>query len=213
MRTSLRWIAPAAAAILLSGAPAWGGSIWAKASRRVVPHTDDTARKIGDILTIIINERSVIENETKREMSKQSQQSATATGELTLPYIVSLLNNHNFNSPNLSLNQSVDVTRKRDDEVDYESERLMTDKMTVTVADVLPNGNLVVLGSRERQTAGDKQTVQVSGVVRPSDITFANTVASESVADFKILFKKSGIEKDFVRQSVFDWVLSIFNLF
>ncbi len=213
MRTSLRWIAPAAAVILLSAAPAWGGSIWAKASSRVVPHTDDTARKIGDILTIIINERSVIENETKREMSKQSQQGATATGELTLPYIVSLLNNHNFNSPNLSLNQSVDVTRNRDDEADYESERLMTDKMTVTVADVLPNGNLVVLGSRERQAAGDKQTVQVSGVVRPSDITFANTVASESVADFKILFKKSGIEKDFVRQSVFDWVLSVFNLF
>lgn len=213
MRTSLRWIVPAAVMILLFGATAWGGSIWAKASCRVVPHTDDTARKIGDILTIIINERSLIENETKREMSKQSQQGVTATGEMTLPYIISLLNNHNFNSPNLNLNQAMDVSRKRKDGTVTEEDSLMTDKITVTVADVLPNGNLVVLGSRERQAAGNRQTVQVSGVVRPSDITFANTVASENVADFKIVFKKSGVAKDFVRQSVFDWVLSIFNLF
>jgi len=214
MRATLRWIIPVTLTILLSAAAARGGSIWAKAACRMVPHTDDTAGKIGDILTIVIDEQTTIDNETTREMSKQSQHDATATGELTLPYLISLLKpHHNFISPNTNLDMSLDFKRQFDATGTYEQTDVLTDEITVTVADVLPNGNLVVVGSRERQAAGDKRTVHVSGVVRPSDITFANTVSSESVADFKIVFKKSGVEKDYIRQSVFDWVLTWFNLF
>ena len=214
MRTKLQWITAAGLAILVSATAAMGGSIWAKASCRRVLHADDTARKIGDILKIIIDERTTIDNETTREMSKESKHDADAGGELTLPYLISLLKpGHNFTSPNTNLDMSLDFKREADSESTYEQKDVLTDEITVTVADVLPNGNLVVVGSRERKASGDNRTVQVSGVVRTSDITFANTVSSKCVAEFKIVFKKSGVEKNYTELSLFDNVLTWFNLF
>jgi len=214
MKATLQWTALVALTVLVSATAAMGGSIWAKAACRRVPHADDTAKNIGDILKIVIDERTTIDNETTREMSKQSKHDADASGELTLPYIISLLKpNHNFTSPNTSLDMSLDFKRETDTEGKYEQTDVLTDEITVTVADVLPNGNMVVVGSRERKSAGDNRTVQVSGVVRPSDITFANTVSSECVAEFKIIFKKSGVEKRYIEQSLFDKVLTLINLF
>lgn len=214
MKSTLQWTALVALTILVSATAVMGGSIWAKASCRRVPHADDTARKIGDILKIVIDERTTIDNETTREMSKESKHDADASGELTLPYLISLLKpGHNFKSPNTSLDMALGNKRETDTESTYEQTDVLTDDIAVTVADVLPNGNLVVVGSRERKAAGDNRTVQVSGVVRPSDITFANSVSSECVAEFKIIFKKDGVEKRFTEQSLFDKVLTWINLF
>jgi flagellar L-ring protein FlgH len=200
--------------IMIFAGSAAGGSIWAKATSRRVPHADDTARKVGDILKIVIEEKTTIDNETTRELSKQTKHTANASGELTLPYLISLLKpGHNFASPNTNLDMALDFKREKDAEGKYEQKDSLTDEITVTVADVLPNGNMVVVGSRERKAAGDSRTVQVSGVVRPSDITFANSVSSKCVADFKIAFKKTGVEKDFTKRSMFDKVLTWLNLF
>ena len=213
MKATLQSTVLAVLAILALATAAMGGSIWAKAACRRVPHADDTARKIGDILKIVIEERTTIDNETKREMSKEATHEADASGQLTLPYIISLLNNRNFTSPTTALDMALSNKRTADTEGKYEQTDVLTDEITVTVADVLPNGNLVVVGSRERKSAGDNRTVQVSGVVRPSDVTFANSVSSKCVAEFKIIFKKNGVEKNYIQQSVFDKVLTWFNLF
>ena len=213
MKSTLQWTTLAALTILISATAATGGSIWAKASCRRVPHTDDTARRIGDILKIVIEERTIIDSEAKREMSKEATHEAAASGELTLPYIISLLNNRNFTSPTTALDMALSNKREFDTEAKTDDTASLDDEITVTVADVLPNGNLVVVGSRDRSAAGDNRTVQVSGVVRPSDITFANSVSSKSVADFRIVFKKNGVEKSYTEQSLFDKVLTWINLF
>ena len=214
MKPTLQSTVLAALTILVLATASMGGSIWAKAACRRVPHADDTARKIGDILKIVIDERTTIDNETTREMSKQAKHTAKASGELTLPYLISLLKpSRNFKSPVTDLDMSLDFMREADAESTYEQKDVLTDEITVTVADVLPNGNLVVVGSRERKAAGDSRTVQVSGVVRPSDITFANSVSSKSVAEFKIVFKKNGVEKRYIQESLFDKVLTWINLF
>ena len=78
----------------------------------------------------------------------------------------------------------------------------------MTVEDVLPNGNLVVIGMRERVVDGDGQTVQTSGIVRPSDIAFDNTVSSKKVADFKMVYKSRGQDSLFTRPG---WLARILN--
>jgi len=214
MKAAFRSTVLTVLAVLVMSGSAFGGSIWAKAACRRVPHADDTARKVGDILKIIIDERTTIDNESKRELSKETKHDADASGELTLPYLISLLKpGHNFKSPNTNLDMSLAFKREKDSEGKYEQKDVLTDEITVTVSDVLPNGNMVVVGSRERKSAGDNRIVQVSGVVRPSDITFANSVSSKSVADFKIAFKKTGVEKEFTQRSLFDRVLTWLNLF
>ena len=214
MRITLKLTALTLLATLVLSGTVLGGSIWAKAASRRVPHTDDTARKVGDILKIIIEERTTIDNESTREMSKEASHTATASGELTLPYLISLLKpGHNFKSPVTDLNMALDFKREAGNEGKYEQTDVMTDEIAVTVADVLPNGNLVVVGSRSRKAAGDNRIVQASGIVRPSDITFANSVSSKSVAEFKITFKKTGVEQRYTQESLFDKVLTWFNLF
>ena len=52
-------------------------------------------------------------------------------------------------------------------QADYKDERKIEDRMTVVVEDVQPNGNLVIIGTRQRDIAHDKQTITISGIVRP----------------------------------------------
>ncbi len=191
------------------------GSIWAKAHcAGTAPrplHSDDTARRVGDMLTIIIDERSVVTNETSREMNKSSARKASVSGNLDLLEAVDTVTGELFSIPELELDNSAETDFEG--EANYDTDRKVLDEMTVTVADVLPNGNLVVVGSRTRSTGGDEQIVQVSGVVRPSDITFANTVRSEQVAEFSLVVEQCGRENRFTKPGWLDRFLNIVNPF
>ena len=185
---------------LCLAASAEAGSIWAKGTRRTRSvYTDDTARDVGDILTILINERS-------RKMEKTSSRDASMGGTLKMGDILPSIAKKVFDFPQLDFSSSADT--KFDGGADYDSDRSVTDKITVTVHDVLPNGNLVILGKRQRETAGDKEIVQVSGIVRPSDIRFTNTVASDRVADFRLVSRVHGQERDYTNPG---WFMRIFN--
>jgi flagellar L-ring protein precursor FlgH len=91
---------------------------------------------------------------------------------------------------------------------DYKDERKFEDQVSVVVMDILPNSNLVVMGTRNRNIAGDIQIIEVSGIVRPSDIAFDNTVKSEQVADFRIVTKNSGVAAPYTRPG---WLGKIFD--
>ncbi len=92
---------------------------------------------------------------------------------------------------------------------DFKDERSFTDQVTVVVVDILPNGNLVVTGTRDRDIAGDIQTIEVSGIVRPSDIAYDNTVKSQQVANFRIVTKNSGISSPYTKPG---WLGRIINI-
>ena len=62
----------------------------------------------------------------------------------------------------------------------------ITARSAVQVIDVLPNGNLVVEGTREISFSKERQFVSLHGIIRPYDIQPDNTVASSNVADAQI---------------------------
>lgn len=64
--------------------------------------------------------------------------------------------------------------------------------LTVTVIDVLPNGNLLVSGEKQMGINEGTEYVRFSGVVNPSTISSANVVTSTQVADARIEFKGRG---------------------
>jgi flagellar L-ring protein FlgH len=92
---------------------------------------------------------------------------------------------------------AADSSRSMDGKSNYKDERKIEDRVTVVVEDIHPNGNLVVVGTRMRDISGDKQTIQVSGIVRPSDISYDNTVRSEQVANFQLVATSDGPTKDY----------------
>lgn len=203
-----------AAAVVLAAAPAArGGSIWAKAnSHGVTPrvYQDDTARQTGDILTVIVRERSIVDNKTDRQMEKKSDRSIKSSGGTinlgSLPQWWGERVHDGLTLPTIDATSA--ASSKFSGKADFESERSLEDRITVTVHDVLPNGNLVVLGTIQRNVHGDVQMVCVSGVVRPSDLTFANTVFSEQVADFHMVTVVKGPENSYSKPG---WLGRILN--
>jgi len=203
----------AALAVAVAAAVARADSIWAKAQgtagqRRVRVYEDDTARQVGDTLTIIINEHSIIENETTREGKKDSTRTATAAGTVNMRDVGQWYGNRNGTFVIPDVNIATQGASDFKGEADYETDRLITDRFTVVVRDVLPNGNLVVIGSRRRHTDGDEQIIEIGGIVRPSDIAFDNSVRSEQVADFRMTVKVSGHEPKWTTPG---WLARILN--
>jgi len=187
-----------AASIFLSTACSQAGSIWAKRDKNTrAVYADDVARQIGDVLTITITENSTVDNKAKRDLTKETDRSTIFNGDIG----------------RFAQLGDFGMTAKSDNELkskaDYKDERKFADNITVVVVDILPNRNLVVLGTRNRDISGDIQTIEVSGIVRPSDISFDNTVKSEQVADFRIVSRNSGVSAPYTKPG---WLGSILDI-
>jgi len=163
-------------------------------------YADDVARNIGDVLTIIIAENSKVDNKAKRDLKKDANRSTSFNGKLNIDHILPSM-------PGFAM--EAESSNELKSKADYKDERSFTDYVTVIVVDILPNRNLVVMGTRNRNIAGDIQIIEVSGIVRPSDIAFGNTVRSEQVADFRIVTKNSGIAASYTKPG---WLGSIFDI-
>ena len=191
--------------MLCPAARSRAGSIWAKRDKNMRDiYADDVARNIGDVLTIQITEDSKIDNKAKRDLKKQTDRSNAFNGELgiTTP-------NHNLLPRMPGFTMDAESTNELKSKADYKDERSFVDRITVVVVDILPNRNLVVTGTRNRNIAGDTQIIEVSGIVRPSDIAFDNTVKSEQVANFHIVTRHAGVAAPYTRPG---WLGAIFDI-
>jgi flagellar L-ring protein FlgH len=72
----------------------------------------------------------------------------------------------------------------------------LTAVMTARVAEVLPNGDLVLEGAREIAINGDRQMIVLTGVVRPSDVLPNNSVLSTQIGQFSVRYFGNGLIKD-----------------
>jgi flagellar L-ring protein precursor FlgH len=167
------------------------GSIWAKRGKTAQTlYSDDVARHIGDVLTIKITEGSKMDNKAKSDLQKQTALSSDFNGKLGIGSVLPSV-------PGFTTAAKSDNELKS--KADVQDERSFVDQVTVVVMDILPNGNLVVTGTRDRNIAGDIQTIEVSGIVRPSDIAYDNTIKSQQVANFRIVTKNSGLSASYAQ--------------
>jgi flagellar L-ring protein precursor FlgH len=177
------------------------GSIWSRRGKDMRDlYADDVARNIGDILTIKISEDSKVDNKAKRDLKKEVDKSTSFNGELGIDHILPSI-------PGFTM--SAESTNELKSKADYKDERKFVDSVSVVVVDIMPNDNLVVMGTRNRNIAGDIQVIEVSGIVRPSDIAFDNTVDSKRVADFRIVSKNAGIAAQYNKPG---WLGRIFDI-
>ena len=195
-------ITVAAVTAVLAGSLS-AGSIWAKRENKSVDrYADDKARSIGDIITITINEDSSVDNKASRTMNKKTSRSAQFDGDVGIDHLVADL-------PSINLGAGTEYENDFEGTADLKDNRSFTDSISVVVVDVMPNGNLVVWGTRDRDISEDIQTIEVSGVIRPSDIAFNNTINSEKVANFSIVNKNSGAAAPYTRPN---WLGGIFDI-
>lgn len=160
---------------------------------------DRRARHVGDVLTIVINE--------KTQAGKKAASSGEKTGAVNSSIgAIAKLPLKTFQGVGVK----ADSSSTYDDKSAIDSSNLFTGTITVTVTEVLPNGNLAVAG--EKQIALDKSTeyIRLSGVVQPDAIEAGNTVSSAKVADARIEYRSSA---KFDSAEVASWLARFFLSF
>ena len=158
------------------------GAIYQQAAFRPL-FEDNRARFVGDILTININENLSATQEKKSSTSKTGTVTA-ANPDVKLPI------GGSFGANVISVNGA--STNTFDGKGSTNSTNAFTGTITVTVIDVLPNGNLVVSGEKQIGNNRQVETVRFSGVVNPLNLVNNNTVSSTQVADARIEMRGQG---------------------
>ena len=166
-------------------------SLWDKRDdRKAFLFRDIKARNVGDNLTIAIIENTDVANSDSRGMSKATAKAASGG-----------FSYGGFGAAgDASASIGSDSVREFDGDTNFSSDRQFIDRFSVTVIDTLPNGNMLVSGSRELLVEGDSRKLVLTGIVRGDDIRSDNSVRSSNVANLKIRYQGTGQETKFVNQ-------------
>jgi flagellar L-ring protein precursor FlgH len=161
-------------------------SLFARSSSAGGRHSlisDHTAQAIGDILTIIVREQHSVKQEDKTTRTKQSSFQASLESFKIKPSMFKggILPDLDVRSSSSNEGQA---KQERDSKFDA--------RVAVTVVDILPNGNLVLSGTRAIVIDDEEKILKISGIVRSFDITADNTILSSQVAEAKIAILGKG---------------------
>jgi flagellar L-ring protein precursor FlgH len=152
---------------------------------------DKRATAVGDIISIVVQENSTASKDNSTKTAKSSGIDASISSFLYSPGASSFLTkNGQFPALKTSAKQDFDGGGKINN-----SEKILA-RIAVQVVDVLPNKNLVIEGRRLTSFSGETQEIILRGIVRPTDITPANTVFSYNIADAAIRFVSKGTVSD-----------------
>ena len=167
----------------LLGASLSAQNIYKKPGGRGSVISDLRARKVGDILTVLIQEQTTVRNEDRVERSNDTTLAARLDAYS--------LSSSTFNNNVLP---RIDIRKQQEfnGEARQNTQSDVRASVAVVVVDVQPNGNLVVAGTRSVQVNDETRTLRISGLVRKYDITNVNTITSAQVADARIAITGEG---------------------
>lgn len=150
---------------------------------------DRRPRMVGDILTI-----NIVEKTSANDKSSNSGDHSSSTNATT-PKLSSLLNPAKLMFNSLTFGPGSSSNKLANNSANATSNDF-TGVITVTVVDVLGNGNLLVSGEKQVVVNQANEYIRFSGVVNPNSITGANTVQSTQVADAHLEYKGSNYSMD-----------------
>ncbi|WP_084628208.1 flagellar basal body L-ring protein FlgH [Silanimonas lenta] len=160
--------------------------------------TDRKAREVGDIVTVTLTERTQASTRANTKIAKES--TTGMSGQL-------------FGAPVTLggrdlLNNSLSTSRDFAGDGNSTQSNQITGTLTAQVVQKLPNGNLVIQGSKELTLNQGNELIQVQGIIRPSDIGPDNTIPSTRVADARIVYGGRG---PMARSNAMGWLDRFFN--
>lgn len=143
---------------------------------------DRRANRVGDIVTIRLEERTTSRKSAETNYSKSSSQSVdepTLFGSMVGDLVNRFGSNSDFNGG-----------------AESDQSNSLQGTISAVVAEVLPNGLLIIQGEKWLNLNRGEEYVRVSGLVRPEDIDGANTISSMRLADARIAYSGTGTFAD-----------------
>ena len=155
------------------------GAIYQPANYRPL-FEDYRARNVGDVITININE--------KVSASKTATSTANRAGAMDFVVPDFQIGGKGIKGGNISATSKNDFEGKGDSAAN----NVFTGAITVTVIEVLPNGNLLVAGEKQIGINQGSEFVRLSGIVDPRFVLPGNVVSSTQVADARLEYRGAG---------------------
>jgi flagellar L-ring protein precursor FlgH len=169
------------------------GSIWSPSSRLADLGRDVRASKVDDLVTIVVSENA---SAVSTGQTKTSRNSSTSN---------SITNLIGKKSPNGALANLANVTGATTLDGEGTTSRTTTLSATLSarVARELPNGYLLLEGTKVVQVNGEKQTVTVRGVIRSADLAADNSIQSNRLAQMEVNIDGKGVVNDAIHRPFF----------
>lgn len=163
--------------------PAHDGSLWVEQGANANLFRDFKARRVNDVVTILVSE------------STQANATADAANSKDSSAKIGFTNLFGAENKIKELSSAVDGKSSTAFKGNGSTTRATTLSTTVTarVKSVLPNGYLVVEGVRELRLNNENQIIYLTGVVRPEDISARNIVPSGAIAQMEIRVQGRGV--------------------
>jgi flagellar L-ring protein precursor FlgH len=185
--------------------PVTTASLWNENGELARLYVDNRASRVGDIVTIRVVESATGAKSATTKTAKDSSFEDAFKGSFSnffgLPQRAL-----NFLSPSGSL--KVTANDKYDGSGATSRSDQLTASMAAIVTEVYPNGNLRIQGHREVVVNSERQTMELTGIVRPIDVDSKNVVLSTAIADARISYSGFGVVDDKQHPG---WLVRILN--
>ena len=189
----------------------YNGSLWQDGGHLSELFVNSKAGKVGDIVTIKIVESSSASNKATTNTGKSS---SLSMGVDNLFGLEGRYGTGSTKSPHPFFNPFAKIQSGLSNNFDGSGTTTrsgdLTAYITARVTKVLPNGNLEIVGTREVTVNSEEQTITLSGIIRPRDISPDNVILSTYIANAKIAYSGAGIINDRQRPGwmarILDWI-------
>ena len=168
--------------------PAVSGGILSAVSHRPL-FEDRRARNVGDTLTVILNETT--------SAAKNSSMSAARKGSITSSFAPGTTSTRKGWYQGITDIGNFTGTGevKNEGEGGSAANNTFAGTITVTVIEILANGNLVVAGEKQVAISNEEEIIRFGGIVNPNSLV-ANRISSQEVADARIEYRGRGATDD-----------------
>jgi flagellar L-ring protein precursor FlgH len=173
------------------------GSIFSSASRLTDLGSDVRAAQVDDLVTIVVNESASAVATGATQTSRASAATSSITALLAPKSPGGALSNLLKTSSTQTLNGAGTTSRGS----------TISATLSARVTHVLPNGYLVLEGTKDVLVNSEHQLVTVRGVIRPADLTAGNIITSNQIAQMEIKIDGKGVINDAIRRPFFLWRL------
>lgn len=166
------------------------GSLYTPGGRLTDLGRDFRALFVGDTVTVIVSDRATAVASGTTNTSRKSALSAGLQGALGPIAATSTMGNLAGTTADSKLQGTGSTTRTMQ----------LSTTVTSVVERVLPNGNLLLRGSKTIAVNSERQVVEVRGLIRPEDLQAGNSVASDRVAMLDVRVNGKGVVGDSIRR-------------
>lgn len=178
--------------ILLFTLPVAADSLWSDETADM--YKDHPQHKVGDIITVVISEEASAVQSANTSTSQSTEVDAEAgTGFLDF------LTSFGFG---YSDSGSADGSTERSGTLEA--------NITTRITDVLPDGNLRIMGNKRIEINGEEQIIKLSGIIRAEDVEIDNTISSQKIANADIEYEGKGTVADKqepgLLERLFNWI-------